>query len=450
MSGEDKTDDATYGKCIELFQYIAVSEENQKMASNSFCKDMDSNLPLQEEYEANHFSRGDNQGGDLKVLTTSYELLHVAKELGWDDTIHTGDQVEWLKIPCPRMSSNPVPVVTAETDKNVRDYLAHIQNHPSNADRFRVCKDQVGDTSLNEMLPLLTAADIPEKEKEGEGWDEIRAFVSSALAHSNSEISKKIVPLYKELHSFVNTKETKTELVMGLDHVRLVFDSVKKGDDEPQQRIVNGPLLEVPMQVELDPESDDLWIRPAEGAKVSLNVEVMAGIIAAGGGNRYYVEKLYRLAETCDVDSISLKNPRSYEKFRLTARDLSCRGQVKSQQDRDAHRFDDVSAMVINDAWCLEKRSKKSTPHSIDARNLMQAYKQKRIEVSPPLRALLEGPKLKTCLDASYPGEGEKDTLIFPKPASASQRLAAESLLLKSEPLFILDGPPGKYNSRCQ
>ena len=155
--------------------------------------------------------------------------------------------------------------------------------------------DQSVHKSLNMMLPLLTSADIPETE--GEGWKSIHAFTSSVVAHSNSEIAKHVVPLYDELHAFANTTKSTLELIVGVGHVRLVYNINKAGDEESQERILNGPLLEIPMQVQLDRKTDDLLLRPTEEAKVTFNTEVMTGIIAGGGVNEFYLNQLYGLAE---------------------------------------------------------------------------------------------------------------------------------------------------------
>lgn len=296
------------------------------------------------------------------------------------------------------------------------------------------------------MIPLLTSADIPQEQP---GWEMIREFFMSAVEHSNSESSEKWIPIYEQLHKLCNADMTNTELVLGIGHVRLVYMGKNK-DKEPQSKIVNGPLFEVPMQVKLhrgENESNELWIGPTSDAKVTFNMEVMSAIITGGGGNSHYIDHLYSLAEKSDVSSMRLDNVDSYLEILRAARDLSCRGEIRDQRDPNVHVPKDLKAMVLTDGWCLLKRPKKSTVFSIDARDLIDAFEQGKLSISEPIRALLSGPEYmkKYFEETSEQDRKKENRLVFTLPVSESQRLTVERLLLYGEPVRSLEGPPGKY-----
>ncbi|CAB9497242.1 Inherit from COG: Helicase [Seminavis robusta] len=429
-------------KFLALFQYVVQAEEFQKSPKSFFCKDFDQSSS---DWTANHFLMNDDKGDDCDVILTSYEWDPVTEKLGWRDKVAKSaaasgdlddDAAGWIKMPCPQTSSGEKPKVTEDSDDDLRGYLVHIRDR--NSARFPGCNED-----LNNMVPLLRSDDIPPP---AEGYEEIRAFIKYAVEHTNSSSSACMMPIYEKLHRWEN-KSTSLEMVVGIGHVRMVYTSKK----EHQPQIVNGYLFEVPMQTSLqrgDNGSMEIWVRPTKDASISLNAEVMSAIICGGGGNSHYMEMLDRLVAKTNVASIRLDNADSYKEFLQSAQALSCRGEVRSVNHPDVHVPRDLQAMVITDAWCLLTRKKRSTVFSKDARNLMEAFEQKQLAISEPMRALLSGPVslAKYFTEDTLSEEDRKireDRLVYTLPVSESQRMAVVRLLVNGEPVFILEGPPG-------
>ena len=436
----------------DTLRFVIQSEETQKSAKQCFCKDFDDvDKKNVSDWTENHFMMKDKDDDELRVLLTSYQYGPRARNCGWkheDDATSSGSNVasggvgdntptHWLKLPCPQDSCKK-PEVTNETDNDIRRYLEYIRQMPENQERFTDCED------LNNMIQHLVSADIP---TESNGYEKIRAFISSAVEYSNKQSSEVIAPVYKSVHEWLNKANAgASELVAGFGHVRMVYTNKQN-----PPRIVNGPLFEVPLEAKLQlgaSGTPEILIRPTKDAQIALNAEVMSAIIASGGGNSHYVDKLYNLVESTNVTSLRLDTSDSYREFLQTAIMLRCRGEERSANNPDVHVPPrDLEACVVTDAWCLLTRKRASTKFSRDARNLIAAYDQKKLEITEPIRALLSGPEFLTKYIDRSSGTTDKttqdDQLVYPLPASELQQETCIRLLVDGEPVFIVEGPPG-------
>lgn len=433
--------------CRDVLKYIIRAEETQ-MSGSFFCKDFTKDEDT--DWTENHFLMK-QEGNNFGVFYTSYQHASIVKKLGLQSIDSTkpppassvdsaadghSTRTYWLKIPCPQSSSEK-PTVTEETDTDVRRYLEHIQG--KSPERFQNCQD------LNYMIPLLQAEDIPPPEK---GFETIRAFIMSAVGYTNSASMDIIRPVYDKLyhwHSKVNTGRS-AELFAGFGHVRMVY---KNKQDET--RIVNGALFEVPLEVKFKRGANgymEIFIFPAKDAQISLNSEVMSAIIAGGGGNSHYLEKLYNLVGSTEVTSLRLDNSDSYNEILQIVQMLRCRGEVRSANDPNVHvRPRDLEALVVTDAWCFLTRKSSSTVFSTDARNIMEALDQKKMEIPAPIRALLCGPEFLTKCKTGATDRLQEDQLVCPLPTSEQQKEACVRLLVNGEPVFIVEGPPGTFDT---
>lgn len=298
-------------------------------------------------------------------------------------------------------------------------------------------------------------------------------------------------PIYNSLFEWNQQQnENNEEIIWGLGHAKMLTSD---------GRLINGPLLEVMVEVELASDGA-LLIRPREHTGVALNREVVAAIVASGAdtsSQHAVLLKLHRAVGNMETSIFSPGQPQTYVPFlKRLALELSPGGtfqasantssSVTTTSPKTKMEMIDLSKLHISEAWCLYVRSKPSSVWARDA-NLLADRVGNYGEFLPIATwSLTHGSsKLEQILQHSFHKEdgakltskqgsitswvhgnflsngtikleAEKETKessdavvpnrpIFPLPTSKSQDRIADLLLRQNYPAVIAEGPPGAY-----
>jgi len=314
-----------------------------------------------------------------------------------------------------------------------------------------------------------------------------RTFLRTKLYQQTLE------PIYNSLFEWNQQQnENNEEIIWGLGHAKMLTSD---------GRLINGPLLEVLVEVELASDGA-LLIRPREHTGVTLNREVVSAIVASGAdisSQHAVLQKLHRAVGNMETSALSPGQPQSYATFlKRVALELSPGGTFQASADtsssittasprrKNKRNMIDFSKLHISEAWCLYTRSKPSSVWARDA-NLLADRVGNHGEFLPLATwSLTHGSsKLEHILQQSFcQDDGAKPTArkgtitswvhnhlrssgtietdaemekkessdiavskrpIFPLATSESQDRIADLLLRQNYPAVIAEGPPGTY-----
>ena len=361
----------------------------------------------------------------------------------------------WFRL--TRLTSADIPDPPTLSNAAVRRYLTHWRdNDPELRDI----------ENLRDILTLETMSRTPEITEVNRA-QEIRFFIKQYRRYLRKMAYQKAVePMYIKLFEWVQQTHHNDELVWGLGHARMT-----KGD-----QVVNGPLLEILMEVELARDGA-LLVRPREHTGVAVNREVSA--LLASNGQR--LADLHQAVSELDPTQIAPGEAKTYIPFfKKCAVELSSGGSFHFSGKAPKTSTD--GKMIITEAWCLYARSK---PGSVWARDAMSFAKQLNVPggglVLPKATlALTHGPSacdgsqdnLKKDADGTgsttggflsrlwnegifqsastespsaeeHDDEPKEDPIVFPLPASETQNRIANMLLRQNYPAVVTEGPPG-------
>ena len=299
-------------------------------------------------------------------------------------------------------------------------------------------------------------------------------------------------PIYNALFEWNQQQnENNQEIIWGLGHAKMVTTD---------GRLINGPLLEVLVEVELAPDGA-LLIRPREHTGVTLNREIVAAIVASSAdptSQHAVLLKLHRAVGNMETSTLSPGQPQTYVPLlKRIALELSSGGTFHASTDTSSSvpstsprnkkvAAIDLSKLHISEAWCLYVRSKPSSVWARDANLLADRVVNYGDELPMATWSLTHGSsKLEDVLQqrlseedlakqtsqrtnfASWvpsnllsnkstaadgkcsivgrpPVEGSNKP-IFPLATSSSQDRIADLLLRQNYPAVIAEGPPGTY-----
>ncbi|KAG7373119.1 DNA helicase [Nitzschia inconspicua] len=301
---------------------------------------------------------------------------------------------------------------------------------------------------------------------------------------------KTLEPIYNRLFEWVQQQnENNEELVWGLGHAKLLT---------PDGLLINGPLLEVLVEVELAPDGG-LLIKPRQHTGVALNREVLAALAAADSSAQQSVlSQLHRTVGELESTQLSPGQPTTYVPLlKRIAMETSSGGafqassihaplSTNNRKRKNTSMF--TSSLMVTEAWCLYSRSKPSSVWARDANTLADhiALPERVGDVLPMATwSLTHGPSkleeslehqrksqeastsearekptnsggiagwlsgnfvasVQTDQDAGIANmdEGEK-SIIFPLATSDSQHRIADLLLRDNYPAVLAEGPPG-------
>jgi AAA domain len=315
--------------------------------------------------------------------------------------------------------------------------------------------------------------------------DEYRRYLHQKVAQQELE------PIYNRLFEYHQHSHlaSDVELVFGLGHARVLLEgSGQAGEDNPPGAVlVNGPVLEVMVEVELAKDGA-LLVRPREHTGVSLNREVM-GALAAGNTSTstlpqpspQLLAQLHQTVAELEPSHLSPGQPSTYVPIlRRIAVELSPGGRfVPSAQVSNGLRDDVSSKLVVTEAWCLYSRPKPTSVFARDASAFAEQLLQSRerrdqvaanpAHVPAAVWSLTHGPgELERVLarEASgskrtwmggfshwlrkvvvgsnkEDGDGTLTRALFPLPTSEAQLRIGHLLLTKRYPAVVVSGPPG-------
>ena len=344
-------------------------------------------------------------------------------------------------------------------------------------------KESSRTSSVKDLLTISNLERAPSIENRASLRD--ARFIKSFLRRYRTYLRTKLYqqtlePIYNSLFEWNQQQsERDEEIIWGLGHAKMLTDDGK---------LINGPLLEVLVEVELAIDGA-LLIRPREHTGVTLNREVVAAIVASGDSSSQHVlSKLHRAVGDMETSILSPGQPGTYVPFlKRIALELSPGGTFQASADTKSSVVAvspgrnnkigtiDSSKLRVSEAWCLYVRPKPSSVWARDA-NLVADRVGNHGEIFPIATwSLTHGSsKLESIIEQNSCKEDDrkfttKDSItswvhekfqatrtknisdtdvtpkrpIFPLATSESQDRIAELLLRQNYPAVIAEGPPG-------
>lgn len=177
-------------------------------------------------------------------------------------------------------------------------------------------------------------------------------------------------PIYNRLFEWIQQhNENNEELVWGLGHAKFL---------SPDGQLINGPLLEVLVEVELALDGG-LLVKPRQHTGVSLNREVVSALAAADPLAQHSIlSQLHRTVGELESNQLSPGQPSTYVTLlKRIAMEISPGGAFLSSSTNlppslttsknRTHSHAPSSKLIVTEAWCLYSRSKPSSVWARDA-----------------------------------------------------------------------------------
>jgi hypothetical protein len=335
------------------------------------------------------------------------------------------------------------------------------------------------------MLTLQSLAKAPKiAPTDFEKAKEIKSFLRKYKRYLQKRAFQAVLePMYNQLFEWVQHTQHNDELVWGLGHARMMTsDGI----------IINGPLLEILMEVELARDGA-LLVRPREHTGVALNREIIAALMSTDdpsvasasstSSSQHRLSALHRAVAELDPLQIAPGQPATYVPFlkRMTV-ELSSRGAFQTSANVSSSAPTPYK-MLVTEAWCLYSRPKPSSVWARDAmafadRLTMAPYNKEDSELPKATWVLTHGPSSLDDIadDLMKPRDSSKKSsssrnllsrlfagrifkappdktqekevqLLFPLPTSGSQIRIADLLLRQMYPAVVAEGPPGRFKS---
>ena len=293
------------------------------------------------------------------------------------------------------------------------------------------------------------------------GGQEIKCFLRKYKKYLRKKTyQRELEPIYNRLFEWIqNQQGNYDELVWGLGHARMLLDD---------GTLVNGPVLEILMEVELARDGA-LLVRPREHTGVALNREVVAALRAQT--DHVVLQQLHRTVAELEPSHLSPGQPTTYVPLlKRIAVQLSSGGSFQPS----SKAISDASKLTVTEGWCLFARPKPSSVWARDANAFAdQLLKQSHhagendfvlpkaawslthgpgsLAIYQPQNASGESAAIDTgvlkWLGSKFLGnKHEKPTAmkpLFHLPASDSQNRIADLLLSKNYPAVVCERPPG-------
>mmetsp|Transcript_19947 Transcript_19947/g.57299 ORF Transcript_19947/g.57299 Transcript_19947/m.57299 type:complete len:1755 (+) Transcript_19947:297-5561(+) len=303
---------------------------------------------------------------------------------------------------------------------------------------------------------------------------EIRAHLKKCKRYvKRDSIRRKLEPLYNRLFEIAQTTKAADafeELILGLGNARMIGNDDGGGDGDGNASVINGPLLEIRVEVELAPDGA-LLVRPCEHIGVELNRDVVGALST----DREVISSLHRAVGEMETMALSPGQPGTYSAMlKRIAVEISSGGRFVSTQSSayaNVNPGRSVNRLLVTDAWCFYHRPKPSSVWARDAQTLADLVSKQQAAGSrsllssiqtPPMASLslthgpnaLQGvkisqPPLSTRFTSSVKSlfgwstsTSSSERPLFPLPSSASQ-LRIHQLLSEGAPAVVVEGPPG-------
>lgn len=378
-----------------------------------------------------------------------------------DNSASPSEKACWLRITRPTtVEEDPLVKASPAVRRYLQDWL---ENHPQRQQTRGAVR------RVEDLLTLKSIANAPKIPPNVSAKDnkEIGVFLKAYKMYLRRKVYQQALePMYNRLFEWVQVQQQQDhhcELVFGLGHARMRVDGV----------LVNGPILEVLVEVELV-QDGALLIRPREHTGVALNREVVTALTESS--NQAILSQLFRTVSELEPSQISPGQPATYVSIlKRVAVELSSGGCFRpSSTMARSSNTSDPSKLVVSEAWCLFSRSKPSSVWARDATaladNLMLSGESSSSLCIPKAAwSLTHGPgALEEILEAcaTPKGNDSKSSFLswfqkksqvedsaplprplFPLPTSDAQNRIAELLITKNYPAVVCEGPPGTGKS---
>lgn len=290
---------------------------------------------------------------------------------------------------------------------------------------------------------------------------------------SISMVHQAFQPIYNRCFEFIQQSTSgslaESEAIWGLGHAYYV--------DTVGNIIVNGPLLEVPVEMELGPRDGAIYIRPKSHGGVTIQRDVLMALLSSKRSNTAcdttLQQWLTRVSTELTVGSIAPAQPLTYTPMlQRMAMELSSLGVFQWSSDPDTTTPGD-GALRVTEAWCLYIRPKPSSVLARDAHVFADQVLQSSSGIPPATWALTHGPGSWERYEQSRTGNSgawydgrawatwmrshftttkvavpTPPKIILPLPSSEAQNRIATLLLHQNCPAVVVEGPPGTGKSQ--
>ena len=305
-------------------------------------------------------------------------------------------------------------------------------------------------------LEQLATAPKPPPSMSQNQQTEIKNFLRQYKTYlKRAAMKQELEPLYNRLFDCLQEARENDDLVWGFGN------GMQQLEDG---RIVNGPLLEVLVEVELARDGA-LLVRPRQHAGVHLNAEVMTALTRSTD----VITSWHRTVSEIETYEFAPGEPHTYSKLlRGLAVELSPDGCFVSAAD--VYNNVDPKKLVVTDDWCVFHRPKPGTVWARDASKMAENVMAQPAS-SLPMAAwsLTHGPAVMDLLSRSkgrannfhdvwismksiFAGSTAKHSdlpikPLLPLPTSETQTQIS-MLLARGVPAVVCEGPPGSGKSQ--
>ena len=431
MTEDDRMKVAGYFRFVETVEEAKMIDKQRSASIKpSFIKDYSS--AENNDWTENHYFYDDGKEDDeCKVLFTSYQVKRLTENCSRSDAYCTKMPIEMNKEegkdadfyyiqaqkPCNTIS---VPNIPQEGD--VHDYLMLMKK------QF----DFEPSCPLEDVLESLS-----EEELATAKVDELPCF---AKTWRKSLVDRDLTAMLKPIFDWQGGALDKNiyEMILGLGHVRMIYPKNKHSDE---QKILNAPLIEVPVDV----DNESLKVVPVPGGRLKWNGEVKAALLfTEKGKHKKILDDFQTLVVNGDPMNVNLGNPKSFLKYVEKASQFSWSSQLKEHTDDSLHQVPEKAKIpVLTTEWCLFVRQKRSNIISDDAREIANVIEENKLNLSLPCRSLILG--LDDADSENNDRKKDSSSLSFrlPLPASKNQLQVIQNVFSKNSTVTIIRGPPG-------
>jgi hypothetical protein len=293
------------------------------------------------------------------------------------------------------------------------------------------------------------------------------------LSHSNrspdSIIHEAFQTIYNRCFEFIQQSSSGThvdsEVIWGLGHA---YHADSSGN------IINGPLLEVPIEMELGPRDGAIYVRP-KGHGITIQRDVLMALLKRSSGttsDTTLQQWLTLVTTELSVGSIAPAQPLTYTPIlQRMAMELSSQGVFQWSSDPDTTIG--ASTLRVTEAWCIYIRPKPSSVLARDAHVFAERVLQSSVSGVPPAtwvmthgpgsweryqqlrskggRSWYDSRSWVTWLRSQFspaPAKLLSPKIVLPLPSSEAQNRIAIMLLHHNCPAVVVEGPPGTGKSQ--
>ena len=304
------------------------------------------------------------------------------------------------------------------------------------------------DLSVEEIALKFSFSDVGGKLKSLN--DEERDSLTRFLRHL---VDKRVTSLNQALYGIKEeVANGNTEIFLGLGHVRRRYST---GEGEKKKhKIVNGPLLEIPLKLDYDRDNRSASLFPRKNSSFRVNGSVLSCLRKHGGDDEPKVhpdsiQNLLEKVQETRVSELLPGNPEAFPELLKIAKLIRFNSSFTSGKSPDVHKVlpeSDTSTTIFSDAWCLYSCKSKNNEKvflqdAIKLRKAMDA--DENFEIPPAFYALTGKPAVLDEIAKYHRRKAfDESQLMFPLPATKDQQNIAKRLH-EGAPAVILQGPAG-------